>query len=142
MSKVAFFCSQSFRRVQLPVIYVSCLPVGSEVIVGSYSKGENAIEWTARKQDFLVSVRSPDWKKYGRAAITKMNESIIMDADYVVAYWDGFSQVVWEAIGASWRAGKLQFAVDESAIDRKEGKHARSTISDLFRPRGLRSDEP
>jgi len=34
----------------------------------------------------------PDWKKYGRAAGLRRNESIIESCDYCLAFWDGKSK--------------------------------------------------
>ena len=34
----------------------------------------------------------PNWKKYGRAAGLRRNESIIESCDYCLAFWDGKSK--------------------------------------------------
>lgn len=69
------------------------LPEGVTEIVSGGAKGvdtcarEYALAHGIPLREFL-----PDYKQYGRSAPLKRNLSIIQNADFVLAFWDGTSR--------------------------------------------------
>lgn len=63
------------------------------VILSGHCRGVDAMaEEYARKKGFELRVYPAEWSKYGRAAGPKRNMQMAMDADEVVAFWDGSSK--------------------------------------------------
>ena len=90
--KVAVIGSRTFNDQAL--LYSALEKIDSpELIVSGGAKGADQLaEQYAREKNIPIKVFLPDYAKYGRAAPTIRNKSIVQEADIVIAFWDGHSR--------------------------------------------------
>ena len=77
------------------------------LVVSGGARGADSLgaHW-ARSRNIPVSIHYPDWNRFGRSAGFRRNETIITDADLVVAFWDGLSRGTAHSIQLARSQGK------------------------------------
>jgi hypothetical protein len=64
----------------------------SEVISGGAEGADKLAERYAREKNLRLTIHLPDYSSEGAKAPLSRNETIVDEADYVVALWDGKSR--------------------------------------------------
>ena len=100
--RLAIVGSRGFNDYERLCAVVSALVEREQlIVVGIVSGGAYAHEHGLQLTEFL-----PDYDKYGRGAPLIRNKTIIENADYVLAVWDGKSRGTLNAIGHARKLGK------------------------------------
>jgi hypothetical protein len=81
-------------------------------IVSGGAKGADSLgEKWAKENNIESLIFIPDWDKFGKSAGYKRNESIIINSDIVIAFWDGKSKGTQHSINLSKQHNKPVFIV-------------------------------
>ena len=85
--------SRTFENYEMLVNEILKLNLKIYSVISGGTKGVYTLaeKWT--KENIIpIILFKPDWKKYGRAAGLRRNESIIESYKYCLAFWDGKSK--------------------------------------------------
>lgn len=77
-----------------------------EIISGGARGIDSLAEAYAEEMNISKNIIKPDYKKYGKAAPLKRNESIVDVSDLVIALWDGKSRGTKYVIDYAHKVGK------------------------------------
>ena len=88
-----------------------CNPPEVEVISGGAKGADSLGEKFAKIYQCKVTVFKPDWKKYGKSAGFRRNQTIVDNCDMVLAFWDGVSRGTEDTIRKAKKARKPTFIV-------------------------------
>lgn len=86
--------------------YVESLPYLATVISGGARGVDRMAAETARRRGMNVVEYPADWERYGKSAGYRRNQTIVDNADRIVAFWDGKSPGTKHTIDIAERAGK------------------------------------
>lgn len=78
----------------------------SEIISGGAVGVDTLAAEYARANGIKLSEYRPDYDRYGRRAPHVRNRQMVMDADMVLAFWDGKSKGTESSINQARRQGK------------------------------------
>lgn len=101
--KVAIVGSRSAVSIDIASA-LECRP--SEIISGGAVGVDTLAADYARKNGIKLTVYPPDYDHYGRRATHVRNRQMVMDADMVIAFWDGKSKGTESSINQARRQGK------------------------------------
>lgn len=70
-----------------------------DLIISGGARGTDSLaEVFAKEWDIPTKIFIPEWGRFGRAAGMIRNKYIVEEADYVVAFWNGFSKGTADSI--------------------------------------------
>ncbi len=89
--KLAVIGSRDFEDMK---VMRACIdPLQPTAIISGGAKGADTLaKQYAEEHGIHIIEHKPDWKRFGRGAGIVRNKTIIDDADYVLAFWDGTSR--------------------------------------------------
>ena len=91
--KLSVIGSRTFENYEMLANEILKLNLKISSVISGGAKGADTLaEKWARENNIPILLFKPDWKKYGRAAGLRRNESIIESCDYCLAFWDGKSK--------------------------------------------------
>ena len=91
--KLSVIGSRTFENYEMLENEILKLNLKISSIISGGAKGADTLaERWANENNIPIILFKPDWKKYGRAAGLRRNESIIESCDYCLAFWDGKSK--------------------------------------------------
>jgi uncharacterized phage-like protein YoqJ len=103
MNKLAIIGSRGITDINLSHYITEDV----EYIISGGAKGVDTIaEKWAGENGIKVIIFLPEYDKYGRGAPIKRNNQIIMEADKVLAFWDGKSKGTEYVIKTAKKMGK------------------------------------
>ena len=85
---------------------VAALPLGTVVVTGGARGVDRAAEAAARRAGLEVELWLPDYRRSGRAAPLKRNETIAERCTRMIAFHDGTSRGTAHAIACARRCGR------------------------------------
>lgn len=129
--RVAIVGSRAYPAPERVEAYVRRLPAGTVVVSGGAPGVDRTAEAAARARGLEVRVHLPDWKRLGKAAGYARNQTIVDDANRVVAFWDGVSRGTMHTIGLARRAGKKVVVFGE------RGQRVSSRMVNRHRPEAM-----
>ena len=63
------------------------------IILSGHCRGVDIMaEKYAEERQYKLEIYFADWEKYGKFAGPKRNREMVLNADYVIAFWDGKSR--------------------------------------------------
>jgi hypothetical protein len=77
-----------------------------EIVSGGARGADKLGERFAAENGIFKRIFYPDWKKHGKAAGMIRNKDIIIHADVVIAFWDGFSRGAKDSMDYAEKTGK------------------------------------
>ena len=77
----------------------------TEIISGGAKGVDSSAKKYAESNGIKLTEFLPEYQKYGRAAPLKRNITIVRNADYVIAFWDGKSKGTKHVIDTCRRLG-------------------------------------
>ena len=91
--KLSVIGSRTFENYEMLTAEILKLNLNISTIISGGAKGADALaeRWT-KENKVQIQLFKPDWKKYGKAAGLRRNESIVESCDYCLAFWDGKSK--------------------------------------------------
>lgn len=99
--KLAVIGSRNFNNYELLKIELTKLSLSNsiEIIISGGAKGTDTLaEKYAVENSIQTMIYKPEYNLYGKAAPIRRNETIIRDADTIIAFWDGTSKGTLSAI--------------------------------------------
>ena len=90
--RVAIVGSQNYPSMMKVVEFVERLPLNITVVSGGAFGVDTLAVQTAKRMRINTKEHLAEWNKYGKRAGYRRNRFIIIDADVVVAFWDGVSK--------------------------------------------------
>jgi hypothetical protein len=101
--KLAIIGSRSITRLNLDD-YITEKP---DCVVSGGAKGIDTLAWEWAVENHIeIIVHRPDYNKHGRWAALRRNDTIIAEADKIMAFWDGKSRGTKYVIDNARRSGK------------------------------------
>jgi hypothetical protein len=101
--KLAIVGSRGITRLNLDE-YITEKP---DCVISGGAKGIDTLAWAWAVENHIdMVVHKPDYARYGRAAPLRRNDTIISEADKVIAFWDGKSHGTRYDIKQARRLGK------------------------------------
>jgi hypothetical protein len=91
MNTVAVIGSRSFNNFDLLKATLANLSIDS-IISGGAKGADSLAKKYASDHSIPIQEILPEYKKYGRVAPIKRNESIVLLSNLVIAFWDGKSK--------------------------------------------------
>ncbi len=76
------------------------------ILSGHCAGVDQMAERYAQQQGLALEIFSADWSRYGRAAGPKRNKEMAMQADMVIAFWDGRSKGTASLLQYAQKLGK------------------------------------
>ncbi|MBV5330762.1 MAG: DUF2493 domain-containing protein [Chlorobium sp.] len=77
------------------------------VIVSGGAKGADALgEKYAHENQIPTMIFKPDWKRLGRGAGPARNKTIVENAEFIIAFWDGISKGTKSSINIAKKLNK------------------------------------
>lgn len=64
-------------------------------------------EMWAKQKNIAIKQELPNWKEYGKSAGVLRNQTLVNEADIVVAFWNGRSKGTKDAIQRAVKANKI-----------------------------------
>lgn len=89
--KIAVVGSRNFSDFELLKDTLNQYDNIIKIVSGGARGADSLAEKYAKLYHISTEIYKPDWKKYGRRAGFKRNTDIIINADQVIAFWDGRS---------------------------------------------------
>ena len=97
--KLAIIGSRSFNNFQLLQLNLQQLSFDITLIISGGATGADSLgKKYAQKNGIPFLEYLPDYKKHGKIAPVIRNQSIVKDADFIIAFWDGKSRGTLDAI--------------------------------------------
>jgi len=117
--KLAIIGSRNIENIDLDK-YIKDKP---EVIISGGAKGIDTIAWKwALENNIEIIVHRPEYNKYGKYAALKRNDTIINEADKIIAFWNGLSNGTKYVIDKTKELNKpLEIIIIENNYERKNG---------------------
>lgn len=103
---IAVIGSRNFSDYnKLETILNNLKPNITKIISGGAKGADSLAEKWAKNNNIETKIFIPDWNKHGKAAGFIRNKLIIMDADEIVAFWDGKSKGTQNSINLAKEKG-------------------------------------
>lgn len=103
--RVAIVGSRGYRDPMAVVLYVRKLPADTVVVSGGAGGVDSWAEETALAHGLTTQIFRAQWSLYGRRAGMLRNQSIVDEADRLVAFWDGASRGTADSIARARARG-------------------------------------
>jgi len=103
--RIAIVGSRGFPNLDQVHEYVRSLPPDTIIISGGARGVDRAAEYEAKRIGLKTQIFLPDWEHFGRSAGFRRNETIVANADELVAFWDGQSRGTLHSIGLARARG-------------------------------------
>lgn len=110
--RVAIVGSRRFPALWLVRAFIADLPPGTIVVSGGASGVVTAAAEAAKDRSLSVVEYHADWDGLGRKAGPIRNHRIVMDADRIVAFWDGVSRGTLNSVRIAHDLGKPVQIID------------------------------
>lgn len=87
-------------------------PLSETVFLSGHCSGADELaERYASEHGIQTELYPADWQRYGRAAGPIRNEQMVMQADCVIAFWDGKSRGTKSLISFAQKHNKILYIV-------------------------------
>lgn len=104
--RIAVVGSRDFSDYQLLSSTLAPFRKNISVLVSGGARGADSLaEQWANVNGVETLIFKADWEKYGKSAGMRRNQTIIDNADCVVAFWDGESSGTANSISIARKAG-------------------------------------
>jgi predicted Rossmann fold nucleotide-binding protein DprA/Smf involved in DNA uptake len=106
-NKIAIVGSRDYDNLRNVRLYVLSLPEGTIIVSGGARGVDQAAERAAKERDDMQTlIYKADWESYGKSAGYRRNITIVDQADWIVAFWDGKSKGTLHTITEAAKRGK------------------------------------
>lgn len=78
----------------------------TEIVSGGAKGADSLGEKYANEHNLPIVIFKPDWKRLGRGAGLARNKTIVENAEFVVAFWDGISKGTQNSINIAKNLNK------------------------------------
>lgn len=128
--RVAIVGSRKFPVLRLVRAFIADLPSDTIVISGGAPGVDVAAAVAAKDRGLSVVEYHADWNGLGRKAGPIRNHRIVMDADRIVAFWDGVSRGTLNSVKIAYDLGKPVQIIDADgqAVTLTQALSAASTL--------------
>jgi len=89
--KIGVVGSRSFNNYSLLESYLTLL-IPFHLISGGAKGADQLAELFANENNLGKTIHLPDWKTFGKSAGFLRNQLIVLDSDFILAFWDGKSK--------------------------------------------------
>lgn len=103
---IAIVGSRDYQHLERVRSFVRTLPPNTVVVSGGARGVDTVAEETAKEVGLKTAILRPDWGRFGKVAGFMRNESIVLNSDRVVAFWDGKSKGTRNTISLAQKSGK------------------------------------
>ena len=103
--KVAVVGSRNFQDYDLLKQILAEYEI-TEIVSGGAKGADSLGEKYANEHNLPIEIFKPDWKRLGRGAGPARNKTIVENADFVIAFWDGVSKGTQSSINIAKKLNK------------------------------------
>jgi hypothetical protein len=103
--KVAVVGSRNFQDYDLLKQILAEYEI-TEIVSGGAKGADSLGEKYAKEHNLPIEIFKPDWKRLGRGAGPARNKTIVENADFVIAFWDGVSKGTQSSINIAKKLNK------------------------------------
>ena len=104
--RVAIVGSRDYPDLSTVRTYINTLLRPDDVVISGGARGvDSAAVQYAQERGLAVEVYPADWDRHGKTAGFIRNQTIVDNADYVVAFWDGRSRGTMDTVNKAQAKG-------------------------------------